>query len=410
MKNKYFSFLMLFILYCNHYQIHPQNFWQGVPDLIGSVQHYATNSVGDIFISGGCGLLKSTDDGQNWTGAQPSFYTETALAINFTDHVFSGTWGDGVYRSTDNGLTWTQINTGLTNLRVFSLVLHPTGDLYAGLWVNICRSTDNGNNWISANLPINNIVSIDVDNSGIIFAASNGNYVFKSTDDGNSWIQLYNGLTTSYIYNLSISPDGEIYVGTIGYGAFRSTDSGNNWNQAGLTGKWVYCFAFAPGGDIYAGTNQGVFKTSDNGVSWNSLDTTGLSNPYVYCLFFNSAGYLFAGTGIGLCRSAQSIITSVNETYTESTVSFFLSQNYPNPFNPSTNIQYAISSRQFVTLKVYDILGNEIATLVNEDKPAGKYEVEFNPASEIRNLVSGVYFCRLQTENYSKTVKMLYLK
>jgi hypothetical protein len=68
--------------------------------------------------------------------------------------------------------------------------------------------------------------------------------------------------------------------------------------------------------------------------------------------------------------------------------SLALSQNYPNPFNPSTKIQYAISSRQFVTLKVYDVLGNEIATLINEEKQPGTYAVEFDGT----NLPSGIYF------------------
>jgi hypothetical protein len=76
---------------------------------------------------------------------------------------------------------------------------------------------------------------------------------------------------------------------------------------------------------------------------------------------------------------------------------FSLSQNYPNPFNPVTSIQYAVSSRQFVSLKVYDILGNEIATLVNEEKQPGTYEVEFNIHSdEGRNLSSGIYFYQLK--------------
>ncbi len=70
--------------------------------------------------------------------------------------------------------------------------------------------------------------------------------------------------------------------------------------------------------------------------------------------------------------------------------SFNLEQNFPNPFNPVTSIQYAISSRQFVQLKVYDVLGEEIASLVNEEKPAGTYRIEFNPLSSIKNLTSGV--------------------
>jgi hypothetical protein len=90
---------------------------------------------------------------------------------------------------------------------------------------------------------------------------------------------------------------------------------------------------------------------------------------------------------------------------------FKLEQNYPNPFNPSTKIQYAISSRQFVTLKVYDILGNEIATLVSEEKPAGEYEVTFDSHSgEVRNLPSGVYFYQLKAGTFIQTKKMVYLK
>ncbi len=92
---------------------------------------------------------------------------------------------------------------------------------------------------------------------------------------------------------------------------------------------------------------------------------------------------------------------------------FSLSQNYPNPFNPVTSIQYAVSSRQFVTLKVYDVLGNEIATLVNEEKQPGTYEVEFDATShsgEVRNLTSGIYFYQLKAGNYIETKKMVLIK
>ena len=85
---------------------------------------------------------------------------------------------------------------------------------------------------------------------------------------------------------------------------------------------------------------------------------------------------------------------------------FELSQNYTNPFNPSTSIQYAVSSRQFVSLKVYDVLGNEIATLVNEEKPAGSYEVEFKGTG----LPSGIYFYQLKANSYIETKKMVLLK
>ncbi len=89
---------------------------------------------------------------------------------------------------------------------------------------------------------------------------------------------------------------------------------------------------------------------------------------------------------------------------------FTLYQNYPNPFNPATRIEYAISSNQFVTLKIYDVLGKEVATLVDEEKPAGVYEVEFNPASSIKNPASGIYFYQLKAGEYVETKKMLLLK
>ncbi|HSW56519.1 MAG TPA: T9SS type A sorting domain-containing protein, partial [Ignavibacteriaceae bacterium] len=102
---------------------------------------------------------------------------------------------------------------------------------------------------------------------------------------------------------------------------------------------------------------------------------------------------------------------------------FSLSQNYPNPFNPVTNIGFTISDFGFVSLKVYDILGNEIATLVSEEKQPGNYEVEFNINShsgEVRNLSSGIYFYQLlvsalqskdgKAGDYTQTRKMILLK
>ncbi|RKY96881.1 MAG: hypothetical protein DRQ13_05435 [Ignavibacteriae bacterium] len=98
---------------------------------------------------------------------------------------------------------------------------------------------------------------------------------------------------------------------------------------------------------------------------------------------------------------------------------FKLEQNYPNPFNPTTTIIYQLPEFSFVTIKVYDVLGNEIATLVNEEKPPGEYEVDFNSHSgEGRNLTSGIYFYQLKAvdpesssgQGFVETMKMILLK
>jgi len=101
----------------------------------------------------------------------------------------------------------------------------------------------------------------------------------------------------------------------------------------------------------------------------------------------------------------NSVIVSVEEQ-SENPISFILGQNYPNPFNPTTSIQYTISNRQFVNIKVYDALGKEIATLVNQEKPAGTYEFEWNAI----DIPSGVYFYQLKTGSFVQTKKMTLLR
>ena len=85
---------------------------------------------------------------------------------------------------------------------------------------------------------------------------------------------------------------------------------------------------------------------------------------------------------------------------------FYLSQNYPNPFNPSTKIDYKVSVQGLVSIKIYDVLGNEISTLVNEEKSVGKFEIEFNG----KDLPSGIYFYQLNAGNFITTKKMILLK
>jgi len=125
--------------------------------------------------------------------------------------------------------------------------------------------------------------------------------------------------------------------------------------------------------------------------------------------YYDLSGCIVSGITYG-----ELLVSVENDEDIPKTIS--LSQNYPNPFNPGKSIQYALSSRQFVKLKVYDVLGNEIATLINEGKSAGSYEIEF-PAKDrsasggdAYSLPSGIYLYRLQVGNYVETKKMILLK
>jgi hypothetical protein len=162
--------------------------------------------------------------------------------------------------------------------------------------------------------------------------------------------------------------------------------------------------------DINNGTavgNKGtILRTSDGGQNWISQSSG--TTKYLCGVSFTDANN---GTAVGengtILRTTDGGVTFVEEESNQTEPhSFLLSQNFPNPFNPSTVISYRLPVIGFVTLKVYDILGGEIVTLVNEEKPAGDYEVEFNGI----NLPSGIYFYQLKAGQYSETKKMILLK
>ena len=120
----------------------------------------------------------------------------------------------------------------------------------------------------------------------------------------------------------------------------------------------------------------------------------------------NSSFFTNVGTKIFVDDLSWGGTTDITNPSQQIPQEFNLEQNYPNPFNPTTSIQYAVSSRQFVSLKVYDVLGNEVATLANEYREAGRYEVEFDASS----LSSGIYFYRLQAGDFVQTRKMILMK
>ena len=139
------------------------------------------------------------------------------------------------------------------------------------------------------------------------------------------------------------------------------------------------------------------------------IDSIEIEGTMYYCSPFCYHGILRpspAGTmpDMGACENPN--LVSVQNDLSLIPDEYSLAQNYPNPFNPSTIIKYDIKDRTNVELKVFDILGREIITLITEEKPAGNYEVEWNAAG----LPSGVYFYRLQAGSFVETKKMVLMK
>jgi len=390
------------------------NFWQ---QMIGSydVRSLARNSNDHIFAGTvGNGVLRSTDNGADWAPVNSGLGDPNvwALAINSTGHIFAGTSG-GVFRSTNNGANWILANSGLTEPFVRALVINPGGHIFAGTNVGGFRSTDDGANWTIVG-PTAQVYSVVINFNGPpafighIFAGTEGSGIFRSTDNGANWTAVNTGLTRWYVPALAINSGGHIFGGTTAgsdAGVVRSTNNGGDWVPV-LSGLHISSLVVNSPAHIFAGTPfAGVFRSTNNGATWDSVNS-GLTNLSVWALSIISTGYIFAGTGSGgVFRSVQST-TFVQEPSGQLPTSFVLEQNYPNPFNPSTTIGFSLPRSGHVTLRAFNLVGEEVATLLSQEVSAGTHETKW----DVSGISSGIYFYRLQAGSYSQTRKLLLLR
>jgi len=171
--------------------------------------------------------------------------------------------------------------------------------------------------------------------------------------------------------------------------------------------------------DVRFGSNRKAENLKEN---TQTIEMRGLVYP-VTVRAENEDIRILDGTGNGLNERLKSgeEVTITNSSVSKLMVSadlipdvYALEQNYPNPFNPSTKIRYSIpnvgSGLAQTVLKVYDVLGNEVATLVNEEKPAGSYEVDFNASTSGSGLASGIYYYKIQAGSFTETKKMVLIK
>ena len=307
-------------------------------------------------------VFLTTNNGTNWIKRGMAEANILSLVVKGVN-LFAGTKGSGVYHSTNNGISWTAVNTGLTDSVVQCLTTSGS-NLFAATGKGVFYSTNNGINWIHTKMTISNVTSLAASGANL-FAGTEGGGVLLTTNDGSSWAAVNEGLTNFYISSLAIS-----------------------------------------GTNIFAGNVVGVYLSTNSGTSWTGVNS-GFANANVMSLAANGTN-LFAGTdGQGVWRRPLSeMVTSVEQSLNNQPSQFGLEQNYPNPFNPNTTINYRLPKSGQVTIKVYDVLGNEVKTLVNEYKPAGGYSINFDAGK----LGSGVYIYRITAGGYTSAKKMTLIK
>ena len=301
------------------------------------------------------------------------------------------------------------------------------GNIWIATWRGVVKY--DGTNWTRYNntntlMKSNIITDILFDSKGNLWVAST-NYPFiqgwsgcLAKFTGSEWI-IYtrdnSGLPSDNVSCLSIDSEDNIWIGT--ENGLAKFDGNNNWKvynitNSGLPANSISRIFINNKDTLWIGTGGGLSRFI-NEKEWMTYDVTnsGIANNYVWAINEDKNGNIWLGhhslDGISVFREGGVILTDVKESKLKILPeSFTLYQNYPNPFNPTTVISYQLPSNNFVILKVYDILGREVATLVNEEKPAGTYEFEFNGS----NLSSGVYFYCIQTISFSDTKKFILLK
>jgi len=427
---------------------------------IGNPNVRAFTAVGTDLLAGTYGydgVYRSSNAGSTWTSAGKGVVGTGVFALAaYGGKTVVATY-DFVFASTNQGSAWTRSDSGLTSRTLYSL-LSRTNDLLAGTTgAGVFRSTDAGVSWSPANAGLNGnagtVWDIAFDGANLYAATLSG--VFRSTNDGTLWVQRTSGITDSVTMKL-IAANGVLCCGTRS-SVFRSTDAGQNWTAAinGLPQYFQPTDFAAAGAYLFVSMTGGVYRSSDGGLHWVAANAglplnpdvrslavydraapngptlfAGLDNGGVYVSPDTGTTWVDAGTGLtGAGKSVYSLLAAQGVLYVGtpangvwkrplsqmvtsagagggSPAGWFLEQNYPNPFNPGTTIRFEMPRSSMVRLTVYDILGREVAVLVNGRMDAGVHEARFDAS----RLAGGAYFCRLQAGSFVTTMNMLFLK
>jgi photosystem II stability/assembly factor-like uncharacterized protein len=291
-------------------------------------------------------------------------------------------------------------------------VTSPNTATTVGQGGRILRTTDGGTNWLlQSSSTGQNLYGVDFVDANIGTAVGQDGTIIHTTDGGTNWAAQTSGAIDGTLFSVSfLDLNNGIAVGYENTGILivRTTNGGQEWTKiSNSIVEDLYSVQYINSQVATAAGNIGIiYRSTDSGLSWARQDS-GRSYGLHSVSFTNEN----IGTAVGengtIFRTTNGGVTFINDQNNYSVPKdFALYQNYPNPFNPNTTISYSINSKQFVKLKLFDMLGNEIATLVNQEKPAGTYKLTWNAS----NLPSGVYFYRIQAGSFVETKKMIFLK
>lgn len=380
-------------------------------------------------------IIRTTDGGDSWE-VQNSTVQTFIMDIFFVDKnigwaltlkdVFPFT--SVILKTTNGGDEWTADSFPDSSKLIRTIFFFDSLNGFAG-GSYIARTSDGGNSWVEADIDSNMVSGFPVYRFNFYnqrFGYACGGRIdvagvtWRTTNSGLNWSAR--GISADEVFDIFIldslnaitlsgDPEGLYPIADL-----KTTNAGIDWLYEELSFYGLsFRIDFRTYNEGWSASGYKFLLTANRGETWQEFETP--DGAVVYDLQFLDARNGFAAGENGVILKLDPALVSVGKEL-DSPNKFILHQNYPNPFNSKTMIGYDLALGGSVDIKVYDIIGNEITTLVDEFKQAGKYEVEFNASSTIRNLSSGLYFYQLRVRGsemnsgqaYIQTKKMIYLK
>ncbi|MBI4547715.1 MAG: T9SS type A sorting domain-containing protein [Ignavibacteriae bacterium] len=358
-------------------------------------------------------VLRTTNGGESWvkqlTGTLFEYFGYAYHSVHFVDQEVGFAVGSKgtVIKTTNSGDHWTALGFGTTNtLRAITMVDATTG------WVvgdsgAIYKTTDGGIHWASQSkispTQLNAVSFSDVQKGLVV---GNKGLILYTSDGGVNWIPQSSG-TGNDLFGVVMHSDTGIAVGEGGI-ILSTTNSGTIWTEHDFgDGSALRGIVLNGLHGTIVGDNGTILRSTDAGFTW-AYQASGTSSHLNAVSFVNENIGAVVGTFGTILRTTTGGVVGVEESPVADLFPqrFKLDQNYPNPFNPVTVISFQLPVSSWVTLKVYDVLGREVETLVSEELKPGRYEVTW----DARQFASGVYFYQIKAGNYLEVKKALLLR
>ena len=370
-------------------------------------------------------IIRTIDGGRNWEVQNSTIQTfildifflnkDLGWALSIKDEF---PFNSIILKTTNGGDLWVAENfPDSSKLLRTVFFIDSLNGFVGGSYIGY--TTDGGNNWAAAAIDSNMISSFPIYNFSFYnnyFGYACGGridvagVIWQTTNSGLNWIaksvssdEVFDLFILDSLNAITLSGDPE---GFYPVGRITSTNAGMTWNYDTLSFVGIsFAIDFRMYNEGWSASGYKFILTTDRGETWGEFETP--DSSIIYDLQFTDPRNGYAAGLNGVILKFNPTLAEV-KTESEFLDDFVLFQNYPNPFNPTTNISFYLGKTDMVTLTIYDYLGKEITTLINEESVHGSYELQFNP--KLFQLASGIYFYRLKTGKKVQTRKMVYLK